>query len=42
VQLCPTGALFKKEDTMGEAVKEREFLLRILAQRRRAAQGRCP
>jgi len=42
VQLCPTGALFRKEDTMGEAVKEREFLLRILAQRRRAAQARCP
>jgi bidirectional [NiFe] hydrogenase diaphorase subunit len=42
VQLCPTGALFKKEDTVGEAVKEREFLLRILTQRRRAAQGRCP
>jgi len=42
VQLCPTGALFNKGDTTGEAVKEREFLLRILAQRRRATPGRCP
>jgi bidirectional [NiFe] hydrogenase diaphorase subunit len=39
VQLCPTGALFKKGATVGEMVKEREFLLRILARRRRVAQG---
>ena len=42
VQLCPTGALFRKGATVGEMVKEREFLLRILERRRRAGQGRCP
>ncbi len=39
VQLCPTGALFRKGATVGEMVKEREFLMRLL-ERRRAIQGR--
>lgn len=39
VQLCPTGALFRKGATVGEMVKEREFLMRLLG-RRRAIQGR--
>lgn len=42
VQLCPTGALFTQEATVGEMVKEHEFLRRILARRRRAARGRHP
>lgn len=41
VQLCPTGALFRKGATVGEMVKEREFLMRLL-ERRRAVQGRLP
>jgi len=40
VQLCPTGALFRKGATVGEMVKEREFLLRILERRRRVMQGK--
>lgn len=39
VQLCPTGALFKKGATVGEMIKERSFLNRLLERRRRAAQG---
>jgi len=39
VQLCPTGALFKKGTTTGEMIKEREFLTRILERRRQAALG---
>ena len=35
VQMCPTGALFKKGATVGEMVKEKEFLGRILERRRR-------
>lgn len=40
VQLCPTGALFRKGATVGEMVKEKEFLLRLLERRRRTAKGR--
>lgn len=40
VQMCPTGALFKKGATVGEMVKEKEFLARILERRRLAALGR--
>ena len=40
VQLCPTGALFKKGATVGEMVKEREFLLRIIVRRRQLARER--
>lgn len=39
VQMCPTGALFKKGATVGEMIKEREFLCRILDRRRVAASG---
>ncbi len=35
VQMCPTGALFKKGATVGEMIKEKEFLGRILERRRR-------
>jgi bidirectional [NiFe] hydrogenase diaphorase subunit len=42
VQLCPTGALFKKGATVGEMKKERSFLNRILERRRLAAQGGTP
>ncbi|CAH2031903.1 bidirectional hydrogenase complex protein HoxU [Trichlorobacter ammonificans] len=42
VQLCPTGALFRKGATVGEMVKERAFLLRLLERRRRIARGRLP
>ncbi len=34
VQVCPTAALFKKGATVGEMVKEKEFLCRILARRK--------
>mgnify|MGYP000961152650 FL=1 len=40
VQTCPTGALFKKGATVGEMIKERAFLTRILERRRLAAQRR--
>lgn len=40
VQTCPTGALFKKGATVGEMIKEREFLSRILERRRQATLGR--
>lgn len=40
VQICPTGALYKKGATIGEMTKEREFLLRILERRRLVAKGR--
>jgi bidirectional [NiFe] hydrogenase diaphorase subunit len=40
VQLCPTGVLFRKGATVGEMVKERAFLLRILARRQRLAERR--
>lgn len=40
VQICPTGALFKKGATVGEMSKEREFLARILERRRQATLGR--
>lgn len=39
VQICPTGSLFKKGATVGEMIKEREFLLRILERRRLVAKG---
>jgi bidirectional [NiFe] hydrogenase diaphorase subunit len=39
VQLCPTGALYKKGATVGEMKKERSFLNRILERRRLAAKG---
>ncbi len=42
VQTCPTGALFKKGATVGEMIKERAFLTRILERRRLAAQRRMP
>lgn len=42
VQICPTGALHKKGATVGEMVKERTFLLRILQRRRMLAQRRRP
>lgn len=42
VQTCPTGALFKKGATVGEMIKERAFLARILERRRLAAQRRMP
>lgn len=42
VQTCPTGALFSKGATVGEMVKEKEFLCRILERRRLAAVGREP
>ncbi len=35
VQMCPTAALFKKGATVGEMVKEKEFLGRILERRRK-------
>lgn len=35
VQLCPTGALFRKGATAGEALKERSMILRLLERRRR-------
>ena len=41
VQICPTGSLSKKGATIGEMVKEREFLLRILERRRLVAGERC-
>lgn len=40
VQICPTGALFKKGATVGEMVKEKDFLCRILERRRQAEAGR--
>ncbi len=39
VQLCPTGALYKKGATVGEMKKERSFLNRILKRRRMATLG---
>lgn len=41
VQICPTGALFKKGATVGEMIKEREFLARILERRRQVTLGRA-
>lgn len=38
VQLCPTGALYKKGATVGEMKKERSFLARILKRRRMVAK----
>ncbi len=35
VQMCPTGALFKKGATVGEMIKEKAFLTRILDRRRK-------
>ena len=40
VQLCPTGALFRKGATVGEMVKEREFLMRLLERRQYIAARR--
>ncbi len=34
VQMCPTGALFRKGATVGEMVKEKAFLSRIMKRRR--------
>lgn len=36
VQVCPTGALFTKGATVGEMVKEKDFLGRIMKRRRQS------
>lgn len=39
VQMCPTGALYRKGATVGEMIREKSHLQQVLERRRRAREG---